>query len=358
MALRHGLGITGNNQGVVTSADHKLDQLGMVVKTGTGNQIRQGIFYNGDPNIVVGTTGMNYSVKPFTAVLSRGASAGAIFITNDGTVTLPTTAADSSNPRIDTIYVWQREYTLDGQDSEPVLGVIRGTPNAIPQAPLDSALPAGSLRLADFTVPAGATNTNAGVGTQRAVFTAMHGGTVVVRNATELAAFTATPGQKAYQLDTNATKTWVVDKWRPGNENVIGVYDVPWGPGDAHSGTFANSSTSGLVQISIPDPGVEFEVVIAAGFAAGITNDSQRLDFAIGYGGGSFDSPLGREVVVIPTMGDTGLRWRPVHSARTGKLSGALTWRLIARRVGPGTADGIIESTARYLQIQYVTPRT
>ncbi len=354
MALRHGLGITGNNQGVVTSADHKLDQLGMVVKTGSGNQIRQGIFYNGDPNIVVGTTGMNYSVKPFTAVLSRGASAGAIFITNDGTVTLPTTAADSSNPRIDTIYVWQREYILDGQDSEPVLGVVRGTPNAIPQAPLDSALPAGSLRLADFTVPAGATNTNAGVGTQRAVFTAMHGGTVVVRNATELAAFTATPGQDSYQLDTKSHKTWTVDGWRTRSGDLIGIYDAPW---DGYTGNFAwagaGGTSAGLTAFGIADPGEPYRAEVIGFFEGGSTATGTRVDFTIGWGG-TGDEPITNPLGLAYFVGEEAVRFKEFASPRSATLTGARTWRVAARKIY-GTANGNINVTRR-LQVRYYAP--
>ncbi len=187
--------------------------------------------------------------------------------------------------------------------------------------------------------------------------------------------FVRLPGQRylvplhyAVVSQTNEVRLWDLRRFSPnrpraGGGEEIGTWSVPWGPGDAHSGTFrvqpdGNGGSAGLVQFSIPDPGCDFEAIITAGFAAGDTVESQRLDFAIGYGGASFDGPLGREIVVVPTMGETGLRWRPIASARTGRLSGALTWRLIARRVGGGSADGIIESTARYLQIQYVTPRT
>lgn len=186
MAITRGLGVTGNGAGVVTPLDHKLAQAGLITKRGAGsNLIRSGLFFDTTVNIVTGAANMSYNVAPFTAVLSRGAAAGAVLLSNDGTVNVVTTAAPGSNSRIDIVYAWQREFSLDGVDSNPVIGVVQGAPAAVPAAPSLAAFP-GAVELARITVPAGVTATNSGTTiVQSTRFTAAAGGVLYFRNVTE-----------------------------------------------------------------------------------------------------------------------------------------------------------------------------
>lgn len=184
MAVKHGLGTYGNAVGTVTPEDHKLAQAGLIVKDTTG-KIRAGLFYTGTETIVSGKANMSYDVAAFTAALTRGASSGAVLLANDGVVNVVTTAAPGSNSRYDVVYVWQREYSLDGTDSEPVIGVVQGTAAASPSVPSLSAFP-GAIELARILVPAGVTATNSGTTiTQTAKFTAAAGGVVHFRNSTD-----------------------------------------------------------------------------------------------------------------------------------------------------------------------------
>lgn len=204
MAATKGLGTTGNGAGVVTSLDHKLAQAGLLVKTGAGtNLVRPGLFFDGVTNIVTGTAGMSYNVAAFTCATTRGGAAGAVLLTNDGTVNVVTTAAPGSNSRIDIVYIWPREFLLDGTDSNPVIGVKQGIAAASPVAPTLTEFP-GAIELARITVAAGATATNgAGVTiTQTAPFTAPAGGVVAFRNAVERNAATLAEGTLAHLLDT------------------------------------------------------------------------------------------------------------------------------------------------------------
>jgi hypothetical protein len=186
MAVTKGLGTTGNGAGTVTPLDHKLAQAGLIAKTGAGtNLVRPGLFYDGVSTIVSGKANMSYDVAPFTAALTRGATAGAVLLSNDGTVNVVTTAAPGSNSRIDSVYVWQREFSLDGTDSNPVIGVVQGTAAASPVAPSLAAFP-GAIELARITVPAGVTATNSGTTiTQTAPFTTVDGGVLVRRTTAE-----------------------------------------------------------------------------------------------------------------------------------------------------------------------------
>lgn len=217
MAATKGLGTTGNGVGTVTPLDHKLAQAALISKGGGGsNLIRPGLFYDGQANIVVGRANMAYDVLPFTAVLTRGAAAGAVLLANDGVVTVATTAAPGSNSRIDIVYVWQREFSLDGVDSNPVIGVVQGAAAASPVAPSLAAFP-GAIELARIVVPAGVTATNSGTTiTQTALFTSVHGGDLVRRTTAERDAI-STPylGLMCEVLSNGITYRWDGAEWEP-----------------------------------------------------------------------------------------------------------------------------------------------
>lgn len=215
MTAYPGLGVTGNGVGVVTPTAHKLAQSGLIVKTGgAANAIRAGVFYGGTDAIVSGTGTMSYNVGAFTAALSRGGSSGTVLLANDGTVNIATTAAPGSNSRIDTVYVWQREFSLDGTDSNPVIGVAQGTAAASPTAPSLAAFP-GALALANITVPAGVTATNTGTTiAQVAPFTATAGGIIAFRTTTERDAATVGLNQKCVVLSNGAEYQKTASGWR------------------------------------------------------------------------------------------------------------------------------------------------
>lgn len=162
MTLHHGLGTYGNAVGTVTPTDHKNDQAGLISKLRLGtNAVHAGLFWDGTTNILTGAANMSYNIAPFSAVLSRGATSGAILINNDATFNIATTAAPGSNSRYDIVYVWQREFSIDGTDSEPVFGIIQGTASATPTVPSLAAFP-GAIPLAQILVPSGVTATNTG----------------------------------------------------------------------------------------------------------------------------------------------------------------------------------------------------
>lgn len=242
MAVTKGLGTTGNGAGTVTPLDHKLAQAGLIAKTGAGtNLVRSGLFYDGVSTIVSGKANMSYDVAPFTAALTRGATAGAVLLSNDGTVNVVTTAAPGSNSRIDSVYVWQREFSLDGTDSNPVIGVVQGTAAASPVAPSLAAFP-GAIELARITVPAGVTATNSGTTiTQTAPFTAPAGGIVTFRNSTERDAATLAAGTLGYLLSDSTRHVSTGSGWVSDASGLVAV--VP----TSVAGTGVSVSSVGLV---------------------------------------------------------------------------------------------------------------
>lgn len=215
MTAIKGLGTMGNGVGVVTPLDHKLAQAGLLCKTTTPLGVRPGLFYNGTSTIVTGTAGMAYSVAAYQLATQRSATAGVVLGGNDGTVSVATTAAPGANSRYDVVYHWHREFSADGVDSNPVIGVVQGSASATPSVPSLAAFP-GAIALATILVPAGVTATNAGTTiTQTAPFTAVDGGIVPFRTKTEMDAWTsALIGQLARDLASQIVYRWNGAAWR------------------------------------------------------------------------------------------------------------------------------------------------
>lgn len=216
MTAFKGLGTYGNAVGVVTPLDHKLADAGLLVKTTTALGVRPGVFYGGNASLISGTAGMAYSVAAYACATQRSASAGAVLGGNDGALSVATTAAPGSNSRIDIIYHWHREYSLDGVDSNPVIAVIQGTAAAVPTAPSLAAFP-GAIEIGRATVSAGATATNGGgvVITQTAPFTSVDGAKIPFRTTTEMNLWTtALSDQKALDLSTLVTYRFDGSNWK------------------------------------------------------------------------------------------------------------------------------------------------
>src|SRR6185503_5645870 len=108
-----------------------------------GSGVRQG---TGNPLLVAVSGGLSVTVNTGICTVqgTAAANAGAYTVALDTVATLTCTAADPTNPRMDSVCI-----TADAQ----VVQIITGTPAASPSAP---ALPANSLLLANITVRAGA----------------------------------------------------------------------------------------------------------------------------------------------------------------------------------------------------------
>ena len=105
---------------------------------------------------VSGRSDLTYSVAAGMAVVSRSDSDGYAEAYWEGGQTPAVSAGNSSNPRIDTI--WLKAYDLQqgDPDNRVHVGVTQGTPGSNPVAP---SAPSGCLAIARMRVPAGATST-------------------------------------------------------------------------------------------------------------------------------------------------------------------------------------------------------
>jgi hypothetical protein len=215
MALTRGFPV---HNAIPTALDLRLNLAGLIACTATGIP-RAGILPDHTDALVTGTSGaMAVSVAPFTAALSRGKAQGVSLIANDGIVNVPLDAAPSANARIDVIYVRQND-DVDGADANALgmFGVAKGAPGTFPAAP---AVPSGAIALSQVRVPAGVVDTNPANGvTFTAVhpFTATTGGVIPFRTFTELAAWDATEGTLASQLNDDIL--WV--RWNSSWQRVV-----------------------------------------------------------------------------------------------------------------------------------------
>lgn len=212
-------GFPGHTE-LATFADVRRDLEGAVVRNAAG-VMRAGVFPAHLNPLVTGRSDMRVQIGDFRAVQNRG---GAIFLSNAGVDTSVTLdAAPAANKRIDLIYVTQLSTTLGDSSSGTVFGVVKGTASATPVVP---SLPAGladALPLATVEIPAGATTTlSSGVVISQVYrYTATAGGTVVVRNTVELAAWTPADGAKAYCLSDASEYVRQGGVWRKSGSGLI-----------------------------------------------------------------------------------------------------------------------------------------
>lgn len=184
---------------LTTFADLRRDLEGLIVRDSTG-QVRAGIFPAHLNPLVTGRSDMKLNIADFRGVQDRG---GAVLLANVGTDTsVQLAAAPAANKRIDLIYVTMRSTTLGDAESTPIFGVVQGTASPTPTVPSLPSNLADALPMATVEIPAGATTTlSAGVIISQVYpYTAMAGGTVVVRNSVELAAWTPADGARAFNL--------------------------------------------------------------------------------------------------------------------------------------------------------------
>lgn len=162
----------------------------------TGSGVRPG---SGNPMQVTVSSGLSVTVNTGYAQIqgSSAANAGVYTVTLDSVPTLTCNAADTVNPRIDSVCVTVTDLGTSSSTSE--VQIITGTPSASPAAP---SLPADSLLLCNITVPANATTLTSGnLSDQRVFYTTAGGVTQVLSSA--FYPTTGEPGEWVYDHAAN-----------------------------------------------------------------------------------------------------------------------------------------------------------
>ncbi|OZB81736.1 hypothetical protein [Microbacterium sp. 13-71-7] len=195
-----------------STTDARIDLAGLIEGT-TAGVARAGLFPSNLGAIVTARSDMNVNVAAFQgAAVQFG---GPVLLANDGTMQLPSVlVSPASGTNYYVVYAKQNEQTAPGTDANnlTVLGAALSTTSfALARA----AMPTGALELATVQVPAGVAATNAGgvTITQTAQFTVAEGGTLPVRNSTELAAWAPADGSMAWQIDQSLIQLRVSGAW-------------------------------------------------------------------------------------------------------------------------------------------------
>lgn len=156
MALSNGF----VQNGTTTPLDARRMDSARIIKRTDGTPLAGVLFSpNADGGVITGTSSMNVTIPDGAAfALSRSASDGVVVVTNVGAATVTLDTAPSSNSRIDVVWIKQNDSTQGDATSVAVFGKTTGTAAASPSVP---SIPSGAMSLAQITVPAGVTSTNA-----------------------------------------------------------------------------------------------------------------------------------------------------------------------------------------------------
>lgn len=182
--------------GLTTHAHARRDLEGAVVRNSAG-KMRPGVFPAHHNPLFARRNDMRLDIPDFRAVQDKG---GPAWIAGEGATTTPAFgAAPAANKRIDLLYLTQE---LPGIDPTTEVGffVEPGVASPSPSLPALPAARADAIPWLSVEIPAGATSMqSAGVIIKELYpYTAMAGGTVVVRDLIELAAWTPSDGARAY----------------------------------------------------------------------------------------------------------------------------------------------------------------
>jgi hypothetical protein len=207
------------------------------VAVNASGTVRTGVL-TANPSIVTSdasTAPMRVAVAKAGFVTQRSAGDGVAIWGNDGSLFV-TVTKPGSNSHIVTVYAKHNDAASGDANNSPIIDVVTGTAAA---SPVEAALPAGALKLATILIPSTATSTQSGgvVITNVYPMTAMRGGVVPVRDATELTAWTPGDSGLAYQIDTDVVYGRINGAW-------AGVSDVDTG------WTLCTSQNTGVYTVS------------------------------------------------------------------------------------------------------------
>lgn len=297
--------------GLVDAVALRKDLAGLITRDAAG-VARAGVFPRHTNALVTSRASMGVDVASFEAALVRGG--GPLFISNDGTVTVPIGAAPSSNSRYDIVYVKQNESAAPFADASnsAAFGFVSGTAAASPSLSAALALvPAGGLPLAAVLVPSTATTTQSAGVTISQVFpyTALTGVPVWVRNQTERDASTWGFWQTVHRLDSGITEQYLaadtgITPNRPQGWYPIGEKKPSVECGT--SGSVANNSIPALTIAETREIGATFN-----GSGTTLTlpplHGWWRLEHELGYASNSTGGRINAITVDGTTLGTNGV---------------------------------------------------
>jgi hypothetical protein len=192
----------------------------------------------GTPQSILSVTSSQWSVQPFTGFLDVSAAGdGGTPFAFDSTTTNGVNSADSSNPRVDLLYIRHDDPAESAGPAAPaaVIGYLAGTAAATPSLP---ATPARAIPLARINVPK--LNNGSPTITLIAPVTVAAGGIMPVADST---LYPATPYVGQFIDDaTLGLQRWDGTAWQAyGKGGDTGWLDIPYATGFAFAGTTSDS---------------------------------------------------------------------------------------------------------------------
>jgi hypothetical protein len=202
--------------GVALTAQQERQAWGAVHGGGAGRQLggRSG-FKVGTPSTVLTATSTTWTLGACSAMLDPGAAVhqGMYGWSSDANITGTVTAADSTNPRKDIVYIQVNDSDVDtsGAKSAPVL-YLAGTPAPTgTNTPAAPALPARSFLVGTITIP------QAGGGSPTVVLNPARyvaaGGLLPISSNTERAALTPYDGMAIARTDYDGIEIYDGTEW-------------------------------------------------------------------------------------------------------------------------------------------------
>lgn len=152
------------------------------------------------PGLELTATSSVWTVQPGCAIVDTAFSStsGPYLVAVDTVTTGSMTPADSSNPRIDAVYLKVDDAAVDGGGNRrATLNYLAGTAAAVPSAP---ALPSGALLVGTITVPKATTGSPST--TMSSLFAVASGGILPIADSTARAGLTTYAGLAVFRLDT------------------------------------------------------------------------------------------------------------------------------------------------------------
>lgn len=250
MTINRGLWVPINTGNVGTTEVEARLADNALFESNNGADARSGLLSPATTTIVTGKANMSFDIAACNPVTNRVAGEGVYRFAATGVTNVETTAAPSSNSRIDVIWVKQNDQSKGDANNLAVAGVTQGTVAASPVAP---AIPAGALELARATVGANITATTAASITQTFRYTSLKGAPTPVRSVTERAEITAPrAGQRVARLDLDASglyeEIWLGTAWASAkpSEGVLSFSTATGNSGSIGAGFVVVSNAVGI----------------------------------------------------------------------------------------------------------------
>lgn len=292
--------------------------------------MRAGVLPNHHNLLYTRRNDMRFDIADFRAVQNK---AGAGFIANVGVETTPVfAAAPAANKRIDLLYLSQ-EITPGDPLNEIKFFIEPGTASPSPVAPSLPAARADAIPWMTVEIPAGATSMQSAGVIVKEIFpyTAMAGGTVIVRDLIELGAWAPADGSRAFCIAENAEYVRSGSAWRAsGGMRQIGLL---------------TNTTYVLTTAWADVPGLSFTVPGMAGqklllrASGGIVNANSGGDktggvrFVGGATPGTATNVIGRNDANLrfPHVAGSSVEYPVSHTEMTPAITGDYTVKLQAR---------------------------